>query len=110
VVARDLVVLSALQWQESELQQYWGVSSADDPVFAKTSPITYVSKDSPPFLILQTASDDNGAMPFYDKLKAAGVPATFVEITGSEHCDPSGTPSREERAKMIADFFDQNLK
>ena len=112
VAARDVVVLSRLQWTEPDLQRYFGVSSADDPILAKISPITYVSKDSPPFLILQTAADETrgGAVQLYDKLKATGVPATFVEITESDHCEGFGNPTREERAKMIADFFDQNLK
>jgi acetyl esterase/lipase len=44
-------------------------------------------------LILQTASDESpDGAELYDKLKAAGVPATFVEITGSEHCGGTGTP------------------
>jgi hypothetical protein len=42
--------------------------------------------------------------------RAAGAPATFVEIIGSDFCSSPGNPSREERAEMITDFFDQNLK
>ena len=111
VVARDLDVFSHLEWKlPSDLQQYFGVSSADDPAFAKASPLIYVSKDSPPFLILHSDLMSTGDTQLYDKLKAAGIPATFVEITGSDHCAGIGNPSREERAKMIADFFDQNLK
>jgi hypothetical protein len=34
----------------------------------------------------------------------------YVEITGSMLRGPSGTPSQEERKKVIADFFAQNLK
>jgi acetyl esterase/lipase len=111
VAARDIVFLSSFKWNKEDLQRYLGVSSTDDPVFAKVNPITYVSKGSPPFLILQTAQDRGEAdVELYDKLKAAGVPLTYVEITGSEHCESKGTPSQEDRAKMIADFFDQNLK
>ena len=111
VVARDLDVFSRLEWKlPSDLQQYFGVSSADDPAFAKASPLIYVSKDSPPFLILHSDMGSTGDTQLYDKLKAAGAPATLVEITGSDHCAGIGNPSQEERAKMIADFFDQNLK
>ena len=45
-----------------------------------------------------------------DRMKAAGASARVVEITGSDFCDPAGNPSREERATMTADFFDQFLK
>ena len=111
VVARDLDVFSRLEWKlPSDLQQYFGVSSADDPAFAKASPLIYVSKDSPPFLILHSDMGSTGDTQLYDKLKAAGAPATFVEITESGHCEGFGNPTREERAKIIADFFDQNLK
>jgi acetyl esterase/lipase len=111
VVARDLDVFSRLEWTlKSDLQDYFGVSSADDPAFAKASPLIYTSKDSPPFLILHSDMMGTGDTQLYDKLKAAGAPATFVEITGSDHCAGIGNPSQEERAKMIADFFDKNLK
>ena len=111
VAARDLVGLSS-GWQQPELQNYFGVSSANDPILAKTNPITYVAKDAPPFMIFQSDKDDTrpGAMQLYNKLKTASVPATFVEITGCEKCGDRGSPSREERAKMLADFFDQSLK
>jgi hypothetical protein len=33
-----------------------------------------------------------------------------LEITGLVPCGHPGTPSREERAEMISDFFDQSLK
>jgi acetyl esterase/lipase len=111
VVARDLDVFSRLEWKlPTDLQQYFGVSSVDDPAFAKASPLIYVSKDSPPFLILHSDMMGTGDTQLYDKLKAVGAPATFVEITGSDHCAGIGNPSQGERAKMIADFFDKNLK
>jgi acetyl esterase/lipase len=111
VAARDIVFLSSLKWNEADLQSYLGVSSLDDPVFAKINPITYVSKDAPPFMILQTAQDRGEAdVELYDKLNAVGVPLTYVEITGSDHCESRGTPSSEERAIMIADFFDRSLR
>ena len=112
VAARDAITFVHVTWAESDLQDMFGVSSADDPVLVKTSPLTYVSKDSPPFLIFQDAQDGTrpGNQELYDKLKANDVPATLVEITGSEACGPAGDPSREDRAKMIADFFDQSLK
>jgi dipeptidyl aminopeptidase/acylaminoacyl peptidase len=111
VVARDLFAFSRLDWKfPPDLQEYFGVSSADDPAVAKASLLNYVSKDSPPFLILHSDTTLTGDTQLYDKLKAAGAPATFVEITGSDHCGGYGNPSQKERAKMIADFFDKNLK
>jgi acetyl esterase/lipase len=56
---------------------------------AKASPITYVSKDAPPFLIMH--GDRDRTVPFnqsellYDALKKAGVDATFVPMKGAGH-------------------------
>jgi acetyl esterase/lipase len=115
VVSRDGIAFNRADvnyWGPGEVEGMFGISSLTDPILAKTSTLTYLSKDSPPFLIFQTASDNtrSGNQELYDKLKAAGASAKFVEITGSDFCAPAGNPSREERAKMIADFFDQNLK
>jgi acetyl esterase/lipase len=56
---------------------------------AKASPITYVSKDAPPFLIMH--GDKDRTVPFdqserlYHALKKAGVDATFVPMKGAGH-------------------------
>jgi len=56
---------------------------------AKASPITYVSKDAPPFLIMH--GDRDRTVPFnqsellYAALKQAGVDATFVPMKGAGH-------------------------
>ena len=96
----------------------FGAQSRDDPILFKASPVTYITPDDPPFLILQGDKDTTVPMQqsqeLYDKLKAAGVTATLVIVKNAEHSfRPSGgaiSPSRAELAKMIADFFDQYLK
>ncbi len=56
---------------------------------AKASPITYVSKDAPPFLIMH--GDKDRTVPFnqserlYAALKKAGVEVTFVPVKGAGH-------------------------
>jgi acetyl esterase/lipase len=56
---------------------------------AKASPITYVSKDLPPFLIMH--GDQDHTVPFtqserfYDALKKAGVDATLVPMKDAGH-------------------------
>jgi acetyl esterase/lipase len=56
---------------------------------AKASPITYVSKDAPPFLIMH--GDHDRTVPFnqsellYTALKEAGVDATLVPMKGAGH-------------------------
>lgn len=96
----------------------FGATSRDDPVLVKASPVTYITPDDPPFLILQ-GDKDNTVPPeqsqiLYDKLKAGGVNATLVIVKNAGHgFAPSGgaiSPSRAELTKMIADFFDKYLR
>ena len=96
---------------------------ARDEVFgnydlAKASPVTYVSPDDPPFLIIQGDKDivvpiaSGQAQELYDKLTSAGVPAQMVVVKGGPHTldAPNESPSRAELTKMIVDFFGRNLK
>jgi acetyl esterase/lipase len=85
------------------------------PLLKRASPINYISKGAPPFLILQGEQDD--AVPlaqsqaFYEQLTAAGVDATLVVVKNANHnFAPSGgpiSPSRAELSKIMGDFFDR---
>ncbi len=98
-------------------RQVFGASSADDPVLIKASPVTYISPNDPPFLILQ--GDKDTTVPpeqsqiLYDRLRAAGVPATLVIVKNAGHgFTPVGgaiSPSRAELTQKIVNFFDQTL-
>src|SRR5688572_2270917 len=76
---------------------------------AKANPITYVSKDDPPFLIMH--GDQDNLVPYQqsellrDALKKAGVPATFKIIEGAGH----GFGGREV-AESVREFLAQQLK
>lgn len=99
-------------------QQVFGASSNKDPLLTRASPVTYISKDDPPFLILQGERDTlvppGQSQELYNRLKAGGVPATLVMVKNAGHgFAPTGgaiSPTRAELTKMIADFFDENLK
>ena len=74
----------------------------------EASPATYVTKDDPPFLVVHGTDDRTVPFPqgetFYEKLKAAGVDATFVKLDGGSH--GIGGPEITARAKA---FFDRHL-
>src|SRR5262249_17391103 len=79
---------------------------------AKANPITYVSKDDPPFLILH--GDKDRTVPFnqsellVDGLKEAGVDVTFKPIKGAGH---GGREFHtEETRKILEEFFKKHLK
>ncbi|MEX2025784.1 MAG: alpha/beta hydrolase [Pirellulaceae bacterium] len=74
----------------------------------EASPVTYVTKDDPPFLVVHGTADRTVPYAqgerFYEKLKAAGVDATFVKLDGGGH--GIGGPEITARAKT---FFDKHL-
>jgi dipeptidyl aminopeptidase/acylaminoacyl peptidase len=78
------------------------------PTWQATSPVTFVSKDDPPFLIMHGTSDAtvpiNQAERLFAAQKQAGVNTTFVKIDGGGH--GFGGPEVEARVKA---FFDKHL-
>jgi len=87
-------------------------------VFKWASPVTYVSRDAPPFLIVHGDRDSvvplSQSQRLYDSLTAAGVPATLVVVKNAAHdFVPIGgpiNPTREEITRATADFFDKHLR
>jgi acetyl esterase/lipase len=96
---------------------------ARDEVFgnydlAKASPVTYITPDDPPFLIIQGDHDivvpiaSGQAQELYDKLTAANVPVQMVIVKDGPHTldSPNESPSRAELTQMIVQFFSKYLK
>lgn len=99
------------------LQHVFGAVAPNDPIFARASPVTFVTKDDPPFLIIQGDKDNliiaQHGEQMQGMLMTAGVSAELVTVKEGHHCFPSQppmSPSRDEISKQIADFFDKNLK
>lgn len=98
-------------------------SKSDNAVFggfdpALASPVTYVSADDPPFLLLHGEKD--ALVPIKQSeillaaLQAAGVPAELVRVVNANHSfKPDGgkiSPSRTEIAQLVVEFFEETLK
>ena len=100
------------------LKDVFGATGADDPVLKRASPVTYVTSNAPPFLILHGDRDGmvdiKQSVELKTRLKAAGDDATFVTITNYAHgYTPLGrrsSPNNAELSKMVADFFDRTLR
>jgi acetyl esterase/lipase len=113
----DLTVKHFTETQASIVRGVFGVQAAGDPILRQASPVTYISKDDPPFLILQGDKDTtvppSQSQELYDRLKAGGVTATLVIVKNAGHgFVPAGgaiSPSLGELAKMTLDFFDRFL-
>jgi dipeptidyl aminopeptidase/acylaminoacyl peptidase len=96
----------------------FGVTDPSVHLLVHSSPITFVTLDDPPFLILHGEQDTvvppGVSQELYDKLRAAGVPAQLVMVKNADHnFSPAYgvmSPSRSEITGMIADFFDEHLR
>jgi acetyl esterase/lipase len=100
------------------LQDTFGATTADDPIFRQVSPVTYVTSHAQPFLILHgnrdTLVDPRQSMELDARLRAAGVDSTLIIVTNFAHgYTPwfrQTTPDPATRSRLIADFFDRTLK
>jgi len=113
--------LTAADWglgRSPTAYQVFGATSPFDPVLSQASPVTWVSADDPPFLILH--GDQDATVPLSQsvtldaRLRSAGVESTLVVVRNGGHgFRPVGgemVPSRSELSSMIADFFDRTVK
>ena len=77
---------------------------------ARANPVTYVSKDAPPFLIVH--GDKDPLVPYQqsvllnDALKKAGVPVTFYKVEGGGH----GWFKDPKVPELTKVFLEQHLK
>ncbi len=80
----------------------------------KANPITYVTKDDPPFLIMH--GDKDMSVPLhqsellYDALNKAGIDATLHVVKGAGHGLRDGQEKPEKLFEIVAAFFDRHLK
>ncbi len=101
----------------SVYRDVFGVTSRLDPALVRASPVTYITKNGPPFLILH--GDRDGTVPFdqsqelQTRLKTAGVSAELVVVKNAGHgFVPVGgaiSPTTAEMTKLIGDFFVSKL-
>jgi acetyl esterase/lipase len=94
----------------------FGTNDPQAPILVLGSPVTWVSADDPPFLILHGDSDSlvplRQSQELFERLVAAGVPAQLVVVTNGGHGfgGEDLQPSRAALVRRIVDFFDQYLK
>jgi acetyl esterase/lipase len=87
-----------------------------DDIYKAASPITYVTKDDAPFLIIH--GDGDKLVPLkqsevlHEKLKAAGVSSELLVVQNAGHGinGKDIDPSREDITKKVVEFFDKHLR
>jgi acetyl esterase/lipase len=115
----DLMIMfesTPAQW----LQNVFGTSNFNSDDIKRVSPVTYITSDDPPFLILHGDQDTVVLLEqseiLFQKLQDANVPASLTVVKNAGHgFRPVPTtavisPSQQEMTLMIADFFDLYLK
>jgi iduronate 2-sulfatase len=89
------------------------LSESDAELCRQASPITYVTSDDPPALILHGTEDAlvpvEQSRILHASLKAASVPADLIVIEGAPHSFHLQPKQRDLRSKVIG-FFDKHLK
>lgn len=84
------------------------------------NPITYVTSDDPPFLMIHGEKDQivpfNQSELLYHALKESGVDVTLIKVKNGDHNflpNPSNAtiePSLQEIMRKTIDFFDNNVR
>lgn len=97
----------------------FGTPNHKDPIFVYASPVTYVTPDDPPFLIIQgefdTTVPPNQSTRFLRKLNQSDLDAELIMVENAGHGllpvgeNPIQPPLEEIREKIVM-FFIKNLK
>lgn len=96
----------------------FGATREGDPAMIRASPVNYISSNAPPFFILHGDMDNvvpvTQSIELYNKLKAAGDPATLLIVKNLSHGAPppglTPEPSEEQFYEAIVNFFERTLK
>lgn len=91
---------------------FFGPIAGNRPAYVQASPITHVSKASPPTLFIEGEKDTlkTGRAEMQEKLKAAGVTTELVTLKDAPHPYWMSQPWLDETAKAMSDWFDKYLK
>jgi acetyl esterase/lipase len=92
-----------------------GASFDDRPdLYRKVSPVEYVSREAPPFLLFHGAEDKlvppRDSIDMAERLRAAGVPARAVIVDGEGHGSGDWVEKWAKSVEQAVAFFDTHLK
>jgi dipeptidyl aminopeptidase/acylaminoacyl peptidase len=114
-VAADTAVKNIFNFEDmsSPYAKLFGAIPGERADLEKSaSPITFVSKDDPPFLIIHGTADTlvpyAQSTEFAEALKRAGVDVVLQPVPGAGHGGPQFTSPAANR--LYKNFFDKNLK
>lgn len=99
------------------IEKVFGVTTCQAEIITTASPLTHISADDPPFLILH--GDRDNLLPvsqseiLLEALTEAGVPASLIVIENAGHGfhrpDGDFNPDMDAILQIVVDFFTQHL-
>jgi len=87
-------ISASLQWKPipTEIMQLFGIKAVDAdtaPVLIRASPVTYVKKEMPPFLLMHGSKDEDvpyeQSVEMCQKMKQSGASCELITIEGAPH-------------------------
>lgn len=87
-------ISASVEWKPlpSEILQLFGIPSVDAgtaPLLIKASPVSYVKKDMPPFLLMHGSKDEDvpyeQSVEMCQKMKQAGASCQLITVEGAPH-------------------------
>jgi acetyl esterase/lipase len=117
VIAMAPVTDLTRRFPNADIELMRQVGFGEDNI-VQASPITHVTGDDPPFLLIHGDRDElvpvDQSQLMYDRLVEANVPAQLVIVRNARHSmtapDGSATPTLAEINQIIQDFLAQHLK
>jgi acetyl esterase/lipase len=117
VVAMAPVTDLTRKFPNADIELMRQVGFGEDNI-VQASPITHVTADDPPFLLIHGDRDEvvpvEQSQLMYERLMAANVPAELVIVRNGRHSmtatDGSATPTWAEINQIIQDFLAQHLQ
>ncbi len=114
-------VSACVAWKPvpTEILQLFGIRRVDAetaPILIKASPVTYVTRDMPPFLLMHGSKDEDvpyeQSVEMCEKIKQAGARCDLVTVTGAPHGMDHWEPHPEFLwyKKALVDWLQNTLK
>lgn len=113
VMAATMDLIKANEKTNSEGHiQFFGPIAENRALYVEASPITHVSKTSPPTLFIEGEKDSLkiGRAEMQEKLRAAGVPTELITLKDAPHPYWMSQPWLDETAAAALKWFDLYLK
>lgn len=87
-------ITASIAWKPipDEIMKLFGISSVDAdsaPILVKASPVIYINKDMPPYLLIHGSKDEDvpyqQSVEMCDKMKKAGASCELITVEGAPH-------------------------